>query len=263
MEEQHHSYVIKTVEEIGRGGFGYVEKVEIYNINGIKCGDYAKKILLPPESLNKNDLSRRFKREVIYQSKCIHTNIASIILHNLNVEAPWFIMQLAESDLSHDISRGHLTISEKISIFRSILSGVKYIHKSIAGEAHRKSAYLHRDLKPSNILRFKDNTYKISDFGLVKNADEGNPESEILTKVATAMGTLKYMAPEVSAADHYSVQSDIFALGVILDELSISEISGIKQIIEKCTAWKPSSRYNSVHEVVIALDGLKKENWHD
>lgn len=254
MEERHHSYVIKSIEEIGRGGFGYVEKVEIFNINGVRCGEYAKKVLAPQHGLNKDDFRRRFKREVDYQAKCIHSNVAPIYLHNLNVENPWFVMDLACGDLSDDLGSGTLSDSSRLDIAFMVLSGVSYMHEERDLPVGRKPSYLHRDLKPSNVLRFKDGTYKISDFGLVKNAGKDGA-SEVLTKVATAMGTQKYMAPEILSAGLYSVQTDVFALGVIIDDLNIP---GLRRVIDKCTAWKPASRYKSVDEIISDLNEFRE-----
>lgn len=254
MEERHHSYVIKTVQEIGRGGFGFVERVELFNTNGVKCGDYAKKVLSPQFGLNKEDFRRRFKREVDYQAKCNHSNVAPIYLHNLNVDSPWFVMGLADGDLSDDLESGALSESQRYDVAMMVLNGVNYMHIERDLPTGRKPSYLHRDLKPSNILKFNDGTYKISDFGLVKNAGKDGA-SEVLTQVATAMGTRKYMAPEIGEAGLYSPQSDIFALGVILDDLGMQ---GVKHIIEKCTAWKPTSRYKNIGEIISEVDMARK-----
>ncbi|MGU5537648.1 hypothetical protein [Aeromonas caviae] len=87
MEERHHSYVIKTVTEIGRGGFGFVEKVELYTASGNKCGDYAKKVLCPADGVSKEEFHRRFQREVVYQARCVHPNIAPVHVQNLKRQA--------------------------------------------------------------------------------------------------------------------------------------------------------------------------------
>lgn len=260
MEERHHSYVIKTVNEIGRGGFGFVEKVELYTASGNKCGDYAKKVLCPTEGLNKEEFRRRFQREVVYQARCVHPHIVPVYLHNLHQDNPWFVMDLAISDLSSDLASGTLDNSQKMRIAEMILSGVHYMHTTQGEESNQKPCYLHRDLKPSNILNFGNGVYKISDFGLVKNADKDNPASEILTKVAMAMGTAKYMAPEIEVAGIYSVQTDIFALGVIIDEINFDNINGIRELVDKCTAWKPASRFSSVEEIMQELTSIKRRN---
>ncbi|HDL7799888.1 TPA: protein kinase [Yersinia enterocolitica] len=264
MEEHHANYVIKPCGKIGSGGFGYVEKIELFNSAGHKCGDYARKIFSPQSDLYRDEFKRRFEREVLYQTRCRHRNIAPIYIHNLNCDSPWFILDLAESDLSKDLATGILNVKDKINIISMILAGVRFMHEPKPYLQKYDILYLHRDLKPSNVLKFSDGIYRISDFGLVKNIAKDqagkDAESELLTKVAAAMGTEKYMAPEINAAGLYSVQSDIFALGVLMDEFDLKDIPEIKEIVDKCTAWRPANRYKSLVEIISELNNLKKRN---
>lgn len=67
MEEQHGNYFIKRIQLIGRGAFGFVEHVKVYNLNKGECGDYARKVLAPekPELLAQiEQFRRRFKRRL-------------------------------------------------------------------------------------------------------------------------------------------------------------------------------------------------------
>lgn len=241
MDESHGNYIIRPLKKIGSGGFGHVEKVELFNNAGKSCGLYARKIF----SLNHPDhidaFRRRFAREVTYQASCTHSNIAQIFLCNLHIDQPWFIMGLAESDLAHNLIKNQLSTQEKIAALTMALSGVAHIHSR---------GYLHRDLKPNNILRFGDGTYKVSDFGLVMNLDKA-AESEILTKIALEMGTEGYMAPEIGIAKVYSKQSDIYALGVLTDILQLhTEIPELERVILKSTARRPADRYAEVKDML-------------
>lgn len=71
---------------------------------------------------------------------------------------------------------------------------------------------LHRDLKPSNVLR-SGKIWKIADFGFAVRAKTGFTDS-------LNVGTPMYMPVESLSRSYYSVKSDIFALGVILYELT-------------------------------------------
>ena len=75
-----------------------------------------------------------------------------------------------------------------------------------------KMGVLHRDIKPSNILLGDDNSVKISDFGsaFLLNSD--------LTQVDT-VGTLPFMAPEHFRQSRPTIQSDIYAVGVMAYQL--------------------------------------------
>ncbi|PXW40606.1 serine/threonine-protein kinase [Erwinia sp. AG740] len=247
--EPHGNYYIESLREIGSGSFGVVEEINLYTTSLKKCSNkkYARKKLVNADG--DIELVRRFKREVLYQAGCYHANIVPIYLCNLNIEQPWFIMELATNSLSDDIVAGNLTNEEKHSIIKMILCGLDKMHN------HNGNILLHRDIKPANILKFSDGIYKISDFGLVKNISP-NSDTSILTQFPTAMGTEGYMAPEVEKAGDFSVQSDIFSIGVLIDTLGID---GMDDIINRCTLRRPSARYKNVAEIMAAVnDSFKR-----
>lgn len=238
--EQCANYFIEPVKVIGRGGFGYVEKINLYNMHRVYCGSFARKVFSPVDESCREEFLRRFKREVNYQALCHHTNIVPVVLHNLHGDSPYFVMSLAESDLTHDLRAEWMSPLQKLWAFTMILHGIHYLHCA---------KYYHRDIKPSNVLRFSDGSYRVSDFGLVKNADAG-AESELLTKVARGMGTEKYAAPEVYAGV-YSERTDIYALGVLLEDMNISQVQGVQQLINMSTMRVPADRYQSVEQMIL------------
>ncbi|MBV4532720.1 protein kinase [Pseudomonas sp. SWRI107] len=248
MDGYHGNYKYRIIKRIGKGGFGFVERIELFNIEGVRCGEYARKCLSDLDKEIREEFRRRFAREVSYQASCVHTNVANIYLCDLKSEQPWFIMDLADGDLQDDIDSGALTVSQKIKIILMVLDGLIYLHSL---------GYLHRDIKPSNILRFGD-VYKVSDFGLVKNLDK-SAESEVITKIAMAMGTANYMAPEISAAGDYSKRSDIFALGVLLEDLDMLGNPGVHEVFKRSTTRRPNDRYAEVQDMrddlVAAVQG--------
>jgi serine/threonine protein kinase len=223
MDGFHGNYKYKVVTRIGQGGFGFVDKIELFNIAGHRCGEYARKSLSELDIELREEFKRRFAREVSYQASCVHSNVANIYLCDLKLDQPWFIMDLAASDLQKDIDNRLLGLSEKIAIMLMVADGLIYLHSL---------NFLHRDIKPSNILRFKNGIYKVSDFGLVKNLDKSN-ESKVITKIAKAMGTAKYMAPEIGIAGDYTKKTDIFALGMLLEDLGLLDNPGVLEVFKK------------------------------
>src|SRR5579859_2251564 len=116
---------------------------------------------------------------------------------------------------------------------------------------------LHRDIKPSNAMRSEDGRILPMDFGL----------SQELSQQSRWGGTLGYMAPELLAGRPPSVQTDIYAMGVLLlflctgkTQLSKSQpqpvISpALKQVIETAIDAHPQQRYSSAARLREALVG--------
>ncbi|XP_005089386.1 dual specificity mitogen-activated protein kinase kinase 1 isoform X2 [Aplysia californica] len=87
----------------------------------------------------------------------------------------------------------------------AVLKGLSYLR-----ENHQ---IIHRDVKPSNILVNSHGEIKLCDFGV---------SGQLIDSMANSfVGTRSYMAPERLQGSHYSVQSDIWSLGLSLVEMSI------------------------------------------
>lgn len=90
-------------------------------------------------------------------------------------------------------------------ITSAVLKGLNYLRD--------KHAIMHRDVKPSNILVNSSGEIKICDFGV---------SGQLIDSMANSfVGTRSYMSPERLQGTHYSVQSDIWSLGLSLVEMAI------------------------------------------
>ncbi|XP_051207420.1 receptor protein kinase WSS1 [Lolium perenne] len=101
-----------------------------------------------------------------------------------------------------------LTWTQRMTIALDVARGIEYLH-GLAQET-----FIHRDLKPSNILLDQDLRAKVSDFGLVKLAND--TDKSMMTKVA---GTFGYLAPEYATTGKVTTKVDVYAYGVILMEM--------------------------------------------
>ena len=89
----------------------------------------------------------------------------------------------------------------------------------------------HRDIKPQNVLIFKNNTYKLADFGEAK-------EIKISKKLNTLRGTELYMSPKLyeglknnkNDINHDSYKSDVFSLGFCFLYAASLEVNLLYQV---------------------------------
>jgi serine/threonine protein kinase len=253
-----------TIEIIGQGGFGIVDKVK-----DAKGKVYARKTfhLSNPfqfDAAATKNVRERFIREAKVQSSIKSKNVVPVLDHNLNSDPPYYIMPLADSTLAIDII-SHRTLNGKFSeAIVDILSGLE--------ELHGMGLY-HRDLKPANVLRYADPKgkpyYAISDFGLM-SLKQTNVTT--LTKTGMRMQSDMYTAPEiVLELKNASAQSDIFSVGCILhdfagmdDRIPCAEIkepeNPYSAILQMCTRKDRSRRFKSVSSLRDALLALGQVN---
>jgi len=195
----------RILREIAQGGMGIVweafdEKLE--RRVAIKCAKTGFGKRLPPEVRNAREIS--------------HPNVCKIFeIHTAFTkqgEVDFISMEFLEGETLADRLRGApLSKQESRTIARQLCSGL--------AEAHRNNV-IHGDLKTNNIILTTGPQASvravITDFGLAlrPGAIERTPSSALLA------GTPDYMAPELWKGSKTSVASDIYALGVMLWELS-------------------------------------------
>lgn len=139
-----------------------------------------------------------------------------------------------------------LSIDECKRIVYETLEAVKHLHNN---------KVIHRDLKPENIM-IERNT------GSVKIIDLGCADASDYNVIKGPAGTRHYAAPEqLTTGGKIDVRADIYAIGkIILDLVSETEIKWRKaiKIANKCTEANPTDRYNSVAELLRALNKTPK-----
>lgn len=132
--------------------------------------------------------------------------------------APFIVMEyLRGVDLKAYVAeRGALPVADAVGLLLQTCEAV--------AEAH-DLGIIHRDLKPSNLFLVDQPDgalmLKVLDFGLSKSP-ELDPKADIsdLTEPQRMLGSPRYMSPEqVSDPHHVDARSDIWSLGVILQEL--------------------------------------------
>lgn len=247
-EQEGARYVSESV--LGEGGMGQVILVHDQSIDR----QVAMKKLKPLH----NQASRlRFIEEARIIGQLEHPSIVPI--HDVGVDeqgAYFFIMKKVEGETLYDIIKrlkagdetyhARYNFETRIQIFLGILNAIHFAHDR---------GFIHRDIKPENIMIGPFGEVMVMDWGLAKRisphpseassedgAEPGSLEESVraldaitpggsqsadfgerirLTHQGELLGTPAYMAPEQAIGDHANVdmQTDVFALGVLLHEL--------------------------------------------
>lgn len=101
-----------------------------------------------------------------------------------------------------------LNWQQRFRIVKGVASGLLYLHEGW------EKVVIHRDIKASNVLLDCDFNGRLGDFGLARLHDHGTDLGT--TRV---MGTLGYIAPELSRSGYVTTSSDVFAFGALLLEV--------------------------------------------
>jgi predicted Ser/Thr protein kinase len=120
---------------------------------------------------------------------------------------PYIVMEYVEGVSLHDHQPEGL--AETIKIVVQVSDALEHAHKQ---------GVVHRDLKPENILITSDGRAMLMDFGL---ASAG---ASRLTTEGTILGTVFYLAPELAVGKEYDGRADLYALGVLLYELTTGQL---------------------------------------
>jgi len=197
---------------------------EVYRAHDARLGrDVALKVLPAHLATDTNRLAR-FEREARTVAALNHPNIVTLYSVEDHDGLRFLTMELVEGQgLDRQVAPGGLPAARVAELGIAVADALT--------AAHEKGV-VHRDLKPGNVMLTRDGRVKVLDFGLAKAADavpvsgEGADAAESPTMAAgeTAMGlvvgTVPYMAPEQVRGDPVDSRTDIFALGVLLYELT-------------------------------------------
>jgi tetratricopeptide (TPR) repeat protein len=201
--------------ELGRGGMGQVYRAH----DTLLDRDVAVKVLsaeLGTEGRN------RLLREARAAAGLNHPNIASVYdageaqLPDRAGPAgpmPFVVMELVEGPSLHD--RRPESLEETVAIARQVCAALEHAH------AH---GIIHRDLKPENVLLAEGppagpgSIAKLVDFGLARSM------ASRLTAEGAVAGTAFYLAPELALGQVYDGRADLYALGVMLYELTTGRL---------------------------------------
>jgi Flp pilus assembly protein TadD/tRNA A-37 threonylcarbamoyl transferase component Bud32 len=237
----------QLLQRLGQGAFG-----EVYRAwDPVLEREVALKLLLP-RGLDPQQQLAEVVAEARAMARVRHTNIVSVYGVDRHEGRVGFWSDFVRGrTLSRIVeSTGPMPPEEAAKITHALCDALTAVHDA---------GLLHRDIKASNTMRDDNGRILLMDFGL----------SQDLQNAAGYAGTPNYMSPELLQGAAPSVQSDLYAMGVLLLYLCTGAypLSGgsnqttalrpvpapIEKVIQKATAKNPQERFRNTRQFSEAL----------
>ncbi|CAL4928127.1 unnamed protein product [Urochloa decumbens] len=191
---------------IGAGGFGTV-------YHGVLPRSGAEVAVKKVSHESRQGL-REFVSEIASMSRLRHRNLVQLLGYcrrrgELILVYDYMVNGSLDKHLFYDGDKPALSWERRGKIVRDVAAGLLYLHEGW------EQVVVHRDIKSANVLLDADMNGKLSDFGLARLYDHGsNPQT------THVIGTLGYLAPEMSKTGRATTATDVFAFGAFLLEVA-------------------------------------------
>lgn len=198
----------RILKAIGRGGMA-----DVYLANDLILDkeEVAIKVLRTNYQTDQVAVAR-FQREARAMAELNHPNIVAIRDIGEEDGQQFLVMEYVNGpDLKKYIQKfAPLANDDAVRIMNAILSAMTLAHQK---------GIIHRDLKPQNVLLTRDGVPKVTDFGIAVAFAETS-----LTQTNSMLGSVHYLSPEQARGSKATVQSDIYAMGIMLFEMLTGHI---------------------------------------
>ncbi len=198
----------ELVRRLGAGGMG-----EVYLARREQPFKQYVALKIIRRGMDSPEVVARFAAERQILAALNHPNIARLLDGGVTDDGlSYLAMEYVDgSPITDFCDERHLTVLERLQLFRTACDAVHYAHQNLI---------IHRDLKPSNILVTGAGTVKLLDFGIAKLLNPNlSPVAVPVTRTAFRVMTPEYASPEQLLGEHLSTAADVYSLGVILYEL--------------------------------------------
>ena len=229
----------RIIALLGRGGMG-----EVYRADDLTLEQGVALKFLPESVAGNESALARFRNEVRVARQVSHPNVCRVYDFG-EIEGQAFLsMEYVDGeDLASLLRRiGRLPADKGVEIARKLCAGL--------AAAHEKGV-LHRDLKPSNVMLDSRGQVLLTDFGLAGLAEQ-------MSGAEARNGTPAYMAPEQLSGKEVTVQSDIYALGLVLYEIFTGrrpfEANSLAELTRAQTESTPISLTSLVRDLDPAVE---------
>jgi serine/threonine protein kinase len=206
----------ELLRRLARGGMAELYLARAVGIHGFEKLCVLKLVL--PHLAEDREFAEMFLREARIAAGLDHPNIAHVSdIGEINGE-PFFVMQYIHGRdlraISKSLDGKAMPLDAALTIASSIAAGLHYVHER-RGPDGRALGLVHRDVSPSNVMVGYDGDVKLVDFGIAKSSEQRSA-----TRTGVLKGKVNYMAPEQCHGRPVDRRTDVFALGILLYEMT-------------------------------------------
>lgn len=207
----------QLLERIAVGGMAEVYKAVALGLSGFEKTVVVKRLL--PQHHRDQELLTMFVDEARLLGRLRHPNIAEVYDIDTEGNEYFFALEYVDGvelrDLLSEVPAESLALSDAVRVTLELARALGYAH-SLQDVDAGPLGIVHRDISPSNVLISQEGAVKLVDFGVAKWRSQ---RSE--TRHGVLKGKVNYMSPEQCRGEHLDSRSDVFALGVLLYEMSV------------------------------------------
>jgi eukaryotic-like serine/threonine-protein kinase len=230
-ERRFHQGVVALlgVQKIGRyeilshlasGGMG-----QVYLARATGLGGFERQVVVKTLDLSITDDDEAFVTMFLDEARLVgalhHQYIAPVYEVGCDDEGRYYlVMDYVHGETAEAVYRAAgdrswpVPLNFAITVVSCVASALDYAHNLCAADGTPLDI-VHRDISLSNVMVGYDGAVKLIDFGIAKAANRATK-----TQVGTLKGKIGYLAPEQILRKHVDHRADIFALGIVLYELT-------------------------------------------
>ncbi len=236
----------RVVDEIGVGGMASVHLARMDGPGGFQKWVAIKKI--HAHLVEDDSFVQMFLDEARVAARISHPNVATVFDLGKHEDTYWIAMEYLHGEPLREVMRRTEELGSSMPpeiACRVIADAAEGLHAAheLLGKNGEQMGLVHRDVTPHNLFVTYDGVTKVVDFGIAKFSSRMSS-----TRAGTLKGKLAYMSPEQVHGETIDRRTDIFALGVVLWELttgqrlfrSESDLDTLAKV-QECNVARPST----------------------